>query len=431
MSIFQVFSRLVPMFGLALRSLTLHKLRSFLTVLGLVFGVASVIVMLAIAEGASEEAQQQIESLGVRNIILRSTKPAETTDKKENRESLVLIYGLTYEDLERIESTVPTIVSATPLREFPQEIRYLDRKLEGEVLGVLPEYAAMNNLTLAQGRFLRDIDVSQLRNVCVIGSELANTLFLYDNPLGKSIRVGHDHYYRIIGVSAYKAPSAGAGSSISAQEFNRDVYIPITTDRARFGEMLFYERKGSLSWERVQLSQITVAVRDRADVKPTAKVLEGMLAQFHPDKDYAVTVPLELLERAEETKRIFNVLLGSTAGISLLVGGIGIMNIMLATVTERTREIGIRRALGARRRDIIAQFLIETALLSLAGALLGVALGIATPRLVSWVSGRVTIITIWSPLVALLVAVVVGISFGVYPARRAAMLDPIEALRAE
>jgi putative ABC transport system permease protein len=388
--------------------------------------------MLAIAEGASSEAQAQIESLGVQNIILRSKLPSDETDKRsDNNNSFVLSYGLTYDDLDRIATTIPSVESVTPLREFKQQIRYLDRDLEGRVVGVTPAYAEMNGLVLAQGRFIRAIDISQFSNICVIGFDLAEKLYPYDNPLGKSIRVGASHYYTIIGVTSYKAPSAGTGSSLSAQEFNRDVYIPISTDRVRFGETLIYEKSGSISAQKIELTQITVRVRHRDDVKPTSEVLDGLLAQFHPNKDYSVTVPLELLERAEETKRIFNVLLGSTAGISLLVGGIGIMNIMLATVTERTREIGIRRALGARRSDIIAQFLIETALLSLVGGLLGVFLGLVTPSFVGWLSGRETIIVLWSPVAALLVALIVGVGFGVYPARRAAMLDPIEALRAE
>ena len=432
MTLAQRLHLLFPLFSVAIRSLLLHKLRSFLTVLGLIFGVASVIVMLAIAEGASLEAQRQIEMLGVQNIILRSQLPSDDVEKKDSsNDSFVLVYGLTYDDLDRIRTTIPTVDSVTPLREFKQQVRYLDRDLEGRVVGVTPEYLKMNNLRMSQGRFIEQVDLTQLANVCVIGFELAEKLYPFDNPIGRSVRVGPSHYYRIVGVSSFKAPSAGTGSSLNAQEFNKDVYIPITTDRARFGEMLIHEKSGSRSVERIELTQITVRVSRRDQIKPTAEVLDGLLAQFHPNKDYAVTVPLELLERAEETKRIFNVLLGSTAGISLLVGGIGIMNIMLATVTERTREIGIRRAIGARRSDIIWQFLIETALLSLVGGLLGVAVGLVTPSIVSWLSGRTTIIVFWSPIAALIVAMLVGVGFGVYPARRAAMLDPIEALRAD
>ncbi|MCA9047038.1 MAG: FtsX-like permease family protein, partial [Planctomycetaceae bacterium] len=185
----------------------------------------------------------------------------------------------------------------------------------------------------------------------------------------------------------------GAGSSLSAEDYNRDVYVPLTTNRIRFGEMILYQSAGTMSFERIELSQITVQIDDRKHVEQAAKVISDTLAAYHPNEDYAVTIPLELLRQAEQTQRIFSLLLGSTAGISLLVGGIGIMNIMLATVTERTREIGIRRALGAKRADIVSQFLIETALLSLTGAMLGAALGLATPQLVSWLSGRQTIIT--------------------------------------
>ncbi len=431
MALLRRFLLVLPLLRMAVRSLSLYKLRSFLTVLGLVFGVASVIVMLAIAEGASYEAYQQIESLGVRNLIVQSVKPIEETRKQSEETQRVLAYGLSWEDLNRIRLTIPSVTGATPLREFRQEIRFLDRGLEGRVVGATPEYLQLTSLQLAQGRFLEDTDLGRLRNVCVIGSELAERLFPYQNAMGKSIRVGPKHYYQVIGVTKYKAPTGGAGSSLSGQEFNRDVYIPITTDRARFGEIIFFGKAGSQSFERVELSQITVQIDGLEHVKPTARVLEGMLAEFHPKGDYAVTIPLELIEQAEQTQRIFSLLLGSTAGISLLVGGIGIMNIMLATVTERTREIGIRRALGARRRDIVWQFLIETAFLSLTGGLLGLVLGLALPQAVSWIFGRTTIVSFWSPALSLCVALVVGISFGVYPARRAAQLDPVEALQHE
>jgi putative ABC transport system permease protein len=416
---------------IALRSLRLHKLRSLLTVLGLVFGVASVIAMLAIAEGASAEAQRQIQELGATNIIVRSQKPSEETKQDSNERNFVLIYGLTYDDFERLNETLPTVVRTTPLREFRQNVRYLDKELEGRVVGVTPEYLAMNNLELTEGRFISELDLSEFQNVVVIGHELAEKLFPYDDPINKSIRLGENHYYHVIGVTGYKAPSAGAGSSLAGQEFNKDAYIPLSTDRVRFGEMIAFSKEGSFSYEKIELSQITVAVSDMSVVKKTAEVIEGLLDQFHPRKDFTVTVPLELLEKAEATKRIFNLVLGSIASISLLVGGIGIMNIMLATVTERTREIGIHRALGAKRRDITLQFLVETAVLSVTGGLLGIALGLAVPPLVARVSGMPAILSPWTVVLAFSIAVFVGVGFGVYPARRAALLDPIEALRAE
>ncbi len=259
-------------------------------------------------------------------------------------------------------------------------MRYLERELEGRIVGANPDCLKITGQKLAQGRFVTDTDMSLAANVAVIGAEVSQKLFPFGDPLGKAIRLGESHYYRIIGVTAHKAPSAGTGSSLAAQDLNKDVYIPLTTDRARFGEVLMGEKQGSSRPSRIELSQITVTVRGMADVKATAAALESMLKQFHPKVDYSITVPLELLEKAEATKRIFNLVLGSIAGISLIVGGIGIMNIMLATVSERTREIGIRRALGAKRRDIILQFLIETVVISASGGGIGVALGIAVPR---------------------------------------------------
>lgn len=421
----------IPLLRTAVQSLMLHKLRSFLTMLGLVFGVASVIVMLAIAEGAASEAQKQIESLGVRNIIVRSVKPIADSSARNSESEAVLSYGLTWDDLERLKVAITVATGVTPLREFRQEVRHLNRSLEGRVVGVTPDYLQLKSGTVGIGRFIEPTDLSQLQNVCVIGSELAETLFPSENPIQKTVRIGANHFYRIVGVTRFRAPTGGAGSSLSAEDFNRDVYIPLTTNRARFGEIIMYETSGSRSFERIELSQITVQIDDRQNVRRASRVIEDTLAGYHPKKDYAVTIPLELLEQAEQTQRIFSLLLGSTAGISLLVGGIGIMNIMLASVTERTREIGIRRALGARRSDIIAQFLVETAILSLSGAVLGAILGLVVPPVVSIVSGRTTIITFTSPLIAMFVAILVGTGFGVYPARRAAMLHPIEALRSE
>ena len=418
--------------ALGIRNLTLHKLRSFLTVSGLVFGVASVIAMLAIAEGASVEAQRQIQDLGATNIIVRSRKPSDDVQQKKNNDKgLVLEYGLKHDDYERIAQTIPTVIGVTPLREFRQELRYLDQTLEGRVVGVTPEYAAMNGLSLLQGRFIETVDISQYHNVAVVGAEVAERLFPYQDPLGKPIRIGNKHYYRVIGVTKRKAATAGAGSSLAGQEFNKDAYIPISTDRVRFGELIVYETQGSLTFEKIELSQITVAVKSMDEVKKTASVIEGMLEQFHPRRDFSVTVPLELLEKAEATKRIFNMVLGSIASISLLVGGIGIMNIMLATVTERTREIGIRRAMGARQRDITLQFLVETAILSSVGGIIGVALGISAPAWVEHFSGMTTVVQPWSALLAFGIAVLVGVGFGLYPARRAAAMDPVEALRTE
>jgi putative ABC transport system permease protein len=418
--------------SLAIRNLLLHKLRSLLTVLGLIFGVASVVAMLAIAEGASLEAQRQIASLGATNIIVKSVKPVDDQPRTQGADqSFVLAYGLTHEDYDRISQTVPTVVAALPLREFRKKVRHLENELEARIVGSVPQALKLSGLHLAQGRFLSDTDLERYDNVCVIGAEVAKKLFPFGDPVGKAVRIDEGYYYRVVGVVAHKDPTGGAGSSLESQDFNKDVYIPLTTDRVRFGELLFTEKQGSLGAERLQLSQITVSVDSMDNVKRTADAIESLLAQHHERKDYAKVVPLDLLEKAEATKRIFNMVLGSIASISLVVGGIGIMNIMLATVTERTREIGIRRALGAKRRDIIYQFLVETALLSAAGAAIGVALGLAAPPVVARLSGMPVVIRAWSPVLAFLIAVGIGVVFGVYPARRAARMDPVEALRAE
>ncbi len=417
---------------LAVRNLSLHKLRVLLTILGLIFGVGSVIAMLAIAEGASLEAQRQIASLGATNIIVRSNKPPndENPTKQQNNQGFILSFGVTYADYRRI-MTIPSVVSVTPVREFAQKVRRLDREIEGRIVGVDADFLKMTGQHTEDGRFLTDADLFTRANVAVLGSQAAEKLFAYGDPVGKTVRVGEDHYFRVVGVTSFKAPSSGTGSSLAAQDFNRDIYIPLTTNRARFGDVIESEKQGSFTAEKIELSQVTVTVDGMDNVKKTATALESLLGQFHTKKDYVITVPLELLEKAAATQRIFNLVLGSIASISLLVGGIGIMNIMLATVSERTREIGIRRALGARRRDIIEQFLIETTVMSSSGGLIGVLLGVAAPPLVSYLSGMPVVIRPWSPIIAFLIAVTIGIVFGVYPARRAAMLDPVEALRTE
>jgi putative ABC transport system permease protein len=409
----------------ALRNLSLHKLRVFLTILGLIFGVSSVIAMIAIAEGASLEAQRQIAELGATNIIVRSIKPiTEANPSRQQNDGFTLKYGLTYSDFDRIRDTLPTVTAVTPVREFPQNARHLDKEIECRVVGVNPDYLSVTGQHVAEGRFISDADLQSFANVAVIGSEASEKLFPLGDPIDKTIRLGENHYYRIVGVTDYKAPSAGTGTSLAAQDLNKDVYIPLTTDRIRFGQVLTNRKQGNYTAEKIELSQITIAVDSMENVKRTHEALDSMLFQFHPKRDYSITVPLELLEKAEATKRIFNLVLGSIASISLLVGGIGIMNIMLATVSERTREIGIRRALGARRRDIVGQFLIETAVMSASGGLIGVVLGMAAPMLVSRLSGVPVVIRPSAPIVAFLIAMSIGCVFGV-------LLDPVEALRSK
>ncbi len=415
---------------LGLKSLLLHKLRSGLTILGIVFGVAAVIAMLAVGEGSSREAQERFRALGATNIIIRSVKPSEETQAAGGRPARILNYGLKYADYDRLLATVPTIKKALPIREIRREIRRLNYALDGRVVGTTSDYAHFNRLEMERGRFLTEADNEHYDNYAVLAHETAKTLFPYEDPLGESVKLGND-YYTIVGVTRERASSAGIGGSLAAQDFNKDVYIPLNTCKLRFGERILDNRSGQFSAEETQLSQITLQVGDTSEVLPSAPVIKAAVQPHHPKKDVDFTVPLELLMEAQRTARQWSFVLGTIASISLLVGGIGIMNIMLATVTERTREIGIRRALGAKRRDITEQFLIESVVLSGVGGVLGVAIGILIPFIIRHFAKMRTDVTLSSVLLAFGISVGVGILFGLYPARRAAMMDPIDALRHE
>jgi len=416
---------------LGMKSLLLHKLRSGLTVLGIVFGVAAVISMLAVGEGSSRKAQKQFAELGATNIIVRSVKPSEETQSTGGGRRMVLNYGLQYADYDRLLATVPTIKKALPIREIRKQIRYLNRFLDGRVVGTTQDYADFNRLEIEKGRFLTSSDNARYENYAVLASETARILFPYEDPLGQSVKLGAD-YYTVIGVTKERTQSAGVGGSLSAQDFNKDVYIPLNTCKLRFGERLVDSRPGSFSVEETQLSQITLQVHEIDEVRKSAPIIEAAVMPKHPKKDVTMVVPYDLLMQAQATARQFSIILGTIASISLLVGGIGIMNIMLATVTERTREIGIRRALGAKRRDITQQFLIETIVLSGVGGVLGVCIGIGIPEILRYFApDQEPVVTGSSVLLAFGISVGIGILFGLYPARRAAMMDPIEALRHE
>ena len=425
-------ARLKRTLRLALRSLWLHRLRSLLTVLGIVFGVCSVIAMLAIGEGASYEAQEQIKNLGSQNIILRSVKPPQ--DQKvsdKGSQSEVLQYGLTYTDVKRIKSTIPGVTVVVPSRIMRDYVWNISRRVDCDVTGTVPWYPEMRNHRVAQGRFFTDAELEASANVCVLGAEMAQVLFPFDQPIGRDVRV-KGGYYRVIGVMEPRGKSAKADETQSAvKSAVHQMLIPLETAKTRYGEILLRLRSGSFEAERVQLHEVTVKVASSEQVIPVSEAVKQVLERNHKKKDYDLVVPLEQLRSAERTKRIFNIVLGSIAAISLLVGGIGIMNIMLATVTERTREIGIRRAMGARRRDITTQFLVESVMLSGTGGVLGVLLGIAIPYAVTYLAQMKTIVTLWSPFIAFFISTLVGMIFGLYPALRAANMDPVEALRHE
>jgi putative ABC transport system permease protein len=439
--------KLLQKLRLGVGSLMLHKLRSALAVLGILIGVTAVIWLVAMGEGVSYQAQQQIKELGATNIIVRSVKPPQ--EKFRNHDDFVISYGLLRDDYERLLLNVPAIRQAVPMREITREVRNRDRVVDAKLVGCNPLYLPLNHLRVAQGRFLEEYDLRRVDNVAVLGHGTATVLFPFQDPIGETVQVD-ENFYVVVGVIAERSASAAIGGSLESRQYDNDVYIPLTTLRRWIGDMVLTERAGSFEAENVQLSQITATVREMDEVDATAGIIRTLLDKYHKNLDYAVVVPKELLRQAETMRAMFNVLLVLIAGISLLVGGIGIMNIMLATVTERTREIGIRRALGATRRDIILQFLSETVVLSGMGGVLGILCGFlcgpavsgtrmalaqlfpelmaALPESIQKLQPQ---IAPWSIFVALAISMGVGVLFGLYPARRAANMDPIEALRHE
>ena len=422
---------------LGIKSLWLHRLRSALTTLGIVFGVCSVIAMLAIGEGASQATQEVIARLGSTNLIIETVEPP--MERADTEEEIIFSYGLTYKDAESIRNTIPDVDVIVPIREIDQEARYLHRKAAIKVIGTIPWYTEVSPIHVISGRFLSSTDFHMQRTVCVIDEQIIGELFAFDNPMGKDIQVKGD-FYRVVGVTG--TPSLGNaqngfGDALPAEMTSDsaaagNVYVPLSTAKGRFSEMDFSYSGGKETRQKVELQKITVKVRSREQVLPMRQVLDALLKRLHEEKkDYRIIAPLELLREAKQTQRIFSIVLGSIAAISLLVGGIGIMNIMLSTVSERTREIGIRRALGAKKRDIIVQFLSETLLLTLFGGLLGIVLGSSIPFFVTYFGHMPTVITGSSLVLSFGISALVGVVFGLYPAYRAANMDPIESLRHE
>jgi len=433
-------SKLVRSFQLAVRSLWLHKLRAFLSVLGIIIGTSAVITMMAFGKGSMKDALEAIKRQGATNIIVRSIKPQD--DTASSARNFVADYGVRWRDYERF-MTIDDVSLRVPMRIFPQSFRYQQWSYNGRLVATTQDYAVVNKLEMARGRYLIPDDDRLMRNVCVLASETADKLFAYEEALGKSIKIGQ-HNYEVVGVIKKRMPTGGTGGSQAAEDFNKDVYIPIETCKVRFGDVVFLRQSGSRSGEKVEISQVTLTVDAEVDdeagrrrVRAVGDMIEEMLKKSHNKQDWVVTMPLDKLVAAEEEERRLTRLLAVIASISLLVGGIGIMNIMLATVTERTREIGIRRALGAKRKDITLQFLVEAVVQTTIGGFVGVVLGLATIFLVPPIYKVFTSETLPAQLhvpsifLSLGVSIVVGMLFGWYPASRAARLDPIEALRHE
>ena len=310
----------------------------------------------------------------------------------------------------------------TPQRELQTKTQAGSNTFRTMVVGTTPDYLTVLNAQMASGVFFTDDDLAEARRVCVLGSDAKRALFFFDDPLGARIKI-RNHWFTVIGVLEDKGAAGGKiGGVLEVRNTDEDVYVPLTAMLRRF------------HWEsgEAELTQITVKVDDPDRLNEGARIIRSIISRRHRGViDYKIAIPEELMRQSQRTQQIFNVVMGCIAGISLVVGGIGIMNIMLASVLERTREIGIRRALGARRRDILAQFLVESLLVSLLGGLLGVFLGYSMPKLITLYAGWRTIVQLWTIALAFGVSAAVGIGFGIYPARQASLLNPIDALRYE
>ncbi len=416
-----------PFIKLGLTDIWRHKARSILTMLGMVFGVGSVVAMLAVGEGASEQALESIRRLGSDNIIIESVKPGSEEEGMTGDRSRVLSYGLLYDDEIRIRETVSGVRQTVPVRIAQRDARMHERTLQLRVVETTPAWFEIVKRPMLAGRVLGSKDMSGVVNVCILTEHGMRKLLPGQSVLGERIRIG-GNVFEVVGVIQNDSDTG----TQQAPDTQTDAYIPITTGRRLFGEAnLRMVGRSSVEGERVELSRIVVQMNGVKDVEPAATALEPLLKRFHKKADYRINVPLTLLREAERSKKMYNIVLGAIAGISLLVGGIGIMNIMLASVTERTKEIGIRRAIGARKNRIVIQFLINTCVISVTGGLLGLLVGVAIPFAITWFTGVATCIRAYSLILAFGISALTGIVFGLYPALRAASLDPIDALRHE
>jgi len=407
--------------NLSLVGLLSHKLRTMLTMLGIIFGVAAVIAMLSIGEGAKQESLDQIRQMGINNIIVqhwdKDDDEGEGASIDQNRSS-----GLSWDDAASIEKICPIADYVTPQRELKIKAQTQGNTFRTIAVGTTPDYLTILDAKMGSGVFFSNQDLRDSKRVCVLGADAKRALFFFDDPLGGRVKI-RNQWFTVIGVLADKGAAGGKiGGVLEVRNTDEDIYIPLTTLLNRF------------HWEpgEAELTQITVNIPDSAQLQEAAAIVRTILNRRHRGvEDFKIAIPEELLRQSQKTQQIFNIVMGCIAGISLLVGGIGIMNIMLASVLERTREIGIRRALGARRNDILSQFLVESLLVSLIGGLIGVMLGCAIPEIITLYAGWRTIVQPWTIALALGVSGTIGIGFGIYPARQAALLNPIDALRYE
>jgi putative ABC transport system permease protein len=413
--------KMLPDVGLALQNLAVRKLRSLLTMLGMIFGVAAVVSMLSIGAGAQQQVMAFIEQLGVRNLIVEAS---DVTDSQELMRIRKISPGLSLKDLRIIRTNVSNLTSSTPRKRVtPSSLLPKPRQDMPGVYGVAPEYQDIAGLKVVAGRFFSQDDTDRMAPVCVLGEGARANLFPQANAVGQYIKI-NEQWFHVIGILGSQLTMQNELSGLKAQNLNNLIYAPI--------DSVIYRLEESRSYLRDEIDGLFLQLDKTADSSVVADVVRGILNTSHRNAgDYSLVVPAELLAEQKRTQQIFEMVMVAIASISLLVGGIGIMNIMLASILERTHEIGVRRAVGARKRDVLRQFLVEAILISFVGGLLGIGCGFGISRLVAMMAGWSTIVTLNSILLAFLVSVSVGLIFGIYPAAKAARLDPVEALRYE
>jgi putative ABC transport system permease protein len=411
----------LPDFNLGLQNLLQHKLRSLLTMLGMIFGVAAVVSMLSIGAGAQQQVMAFIEQMGLRNVIVEAQ---EANNFQELQKVRKLSPGLSYQDLRVIRANVGGIAQSSARKRFtPSKLLPKPQREMPVVYGVAPNYQQIANLHMISGRFFDADEDDRAAPVCVLGQSAKSNLFGPEVAVGQYVKV-NEQWLHVVGVAGPQLTAQTQMAGVPATDLNNLIYIPISASVFRLED--------SMSWVKDEVDGIYLQLESANDSLNTAEVVRGLLNVAHKNaSDFRVVVPAELLAEQKRTQRIFDVVMVAIASISLLVGGIGIMNIMLASILERTREIGVRRAIGARQSDIIRQFLIEAVLISFVGGIMGIAFGFGMSRLIALLASWSTIVTATSILLAFVVSVSVGLIFGIYPAVKAARLDPVEAIRYE
>jgi putative ABC transport system permease protein len=428
---------------LAIEAVIANPLRAVLTGLGIMFGVGAVIAMLAIGTGAKESILAQMKLIGTNNVLVEAVMPSERTEsvQGDGEKKLRWSPGITLSDLAAIRKSIPSVESISSEVVYPLPIIYNGRLERSRVVGIEPSFFAVNNIDLGLGRTFHYSEEESGRPVCIVGANLVKTFFPDGDPLGKLIKCGQV-WLRVVGV--LETRSVNRNETLGIKDRNNDIYIPTAT------ALLYFGNRARITATQIgedddnddepngppdnphQIDRFVVQIGEVNELQASANVLGRLLNRRHRGvEDYTITIPRLLLEQQQRTQETFNLVLASIAGISLLVGGIGIMNIMLASVLERTKEIGVRRSLGATRKDITQQFLSEAAVISLIGGVLGVVIGVGSAKLIASYADIETVVTAWSVLLSFGVAATVGLVFGLLPAQRAAELDPIKALRTD